>query len=203
MMGSRLETLIREMPGQFPPRYRILSAPTMAETSLMKMPGQFPKYLIITEGEYPIIKGGVLFPIFSVQKNSKFSFLQMEGIIPESFILQYINASKKRMNDRSTVKRSLSNGQNILNKKFSILKGELKKKFIDVKNLDHILDSVLDEIKLDNNLHEKFINLNKKQSLEALGGLISLKVLQETFKELNETDKLNFRREALRETRFD
>lgn len=81
-------------------------------------------------------------------------------------------------------------------------KGEIRKRFKDVENLDYFLNLVIDEIFSDKESHLKFINLNTKQTLDVVSQLLSLKLMQEAFKDLNETDKLNFKKEALRETKF-
>ena len=173
------------------------------ETSIKEIPGQFSRFLIITDRESLSFLKKERTPAFKFPKSSKVLISIGEGIGPTSPILQYIKPSKSGNNYRFTEKRDEKAIRNDLKERFLKLKGELKKKFTDVRDLDHILDVVLVDIKSDTVLHDKFINLKKKQSLVALSRLISLKVLQETFKDLNETDKLNFKKEMLRETRFD
>ncbi len=173
------------------------------EASIKEIPGQFSKYLIITDREsLPFLRKERSLA-FKFPKNSKVLISIGEGISPVSPISQYLMSAKRGINYRFMEKRDEKTIRNNLIWRFLKLKGELKKKFTDVRDLDYILDMVLVDIKSDAVLHDEFFNLNTKQSLVALSRLISLKVLQETFKDLNETDKLNFKKEMLRETKFD
>lgn len=170
------------------------------ETSKKELPGQLSKYLILRDREWSAPLKKEFNVVFNFPKKSEYLFLMRKGIIQKPSISQYINLSKEEMRYSLTEIRNVKNRQNDLNDKLLKLKGELKKKFKDVEDLDLVLGLVLDEINSDQELHGKFINLNKKQSMDALVRLLSLRVLQETFKDLSETEKLNFKREALRET---
>lgn len=174
----------------------------LIKTSVKKIQGQFPKYLGVTDEELsnPQNKGYNF--VNNFPKSGKVLFSLGKSNIPKLFIPQYPNPFKKDMPRGVAVKRERTNRQSDLNERLLKLKDELMKRFIDVKNLDHFLDFVLDEINSDKDSYDRFINLSKKQTLVVLSRLLSLRLLQETFKDLNETDKLNFKKEASRETKF-
>ena len=99
-------------------------------------------------------------------------------------------------------KRNVPKRTTIFEEKLIAIRPELKKKYADVHNFDQILDSMIEEIISDKDLQNKIINLKENQLLSAFSKLLALKLLQETFKRLDEKDKINFKREALRGSKF-
>ena len=84
----------------------------------------------------------------------------------------------------------------------SATRPELKKMYSGVHNFNRILESVIKEISSDKDLRNKIINLKESKVLSAFSKLLALKLLQETFERLDEKDKINFKKEALRGSKF-
>ena len=87
--------------------------------------------------------------------------------------------------------------------RWNAIRLELGKTYKEVHNFNEILESVIEKVRSDEDLENKMINLNEEQLLNALSKLVALKLLQETFERLDEKDKANFKREALRESKFE
>ena len=99
-------------------------------------------------------------------------------------------------------KRIVLKRPNILEQKLIATRPELKKMYSGVHNFNRILESVIKEISSDKDLRNKIINLKESKVLSAFSKLLALKLLQETFERLDEKDKINFKKEALRGSKF-
>ncbi len=101
-----------------------------------------------------------------------------------------------------SVKRNVRDRTTIIEDKLTTIRSELKKKYAGVHDFNQILDSMIEEIISDNDLQSKIISLKENQLLKAFSKLLALKLLQETFERLDKKDKINFKREALRGSKF-
>ena len=99
-------------------------------------------------------------------------------------------------------KRIVLKRPNIFEQKLIATRPELKKMYSGVHNFNRILESVIKEISSDKDLRNKIINFEESKVISAFSKLLALKLLQETFERLDEKDKINFKKEASRRSKF-
>ena len=99
-------------------------------------------------------------------------------------------------------KRNVPKRTTTFEQKLIAMRSELKKKYGGVHNFNQILESVIEETNSDKDFQNKFINLKENQLLSVFSKFLALKLLQETFERLDGKDKINFKKEALRGSKF-
>ncbi|MFG1501958.1 MAG: hypothetical protein AAE984_01270 [Cuniculiplasma divulgatum] len=164
------------------------------ENSGKAVPNQLSKFI------QPLNEKTTLFPVVassSIDKGIKIIFTI--NSLQSSFIKgQFAITVPSIFSGR----RDALNITTILENKLISIRPKLRKRYRNVPNFSEILDSMIEELTLDMDFRDKIINLKEEQFLNVFSKLLALRLMQATFEKLDEKDKINFKKEALRRSKF-
>lgn len=86
--------------------------------------------------------------------------------------------------------------------RFMSIVADLKKDLRDVKKVNSLFPEILGEFLADSELRIVFMKLNREEAKKRLKKIVSLRVLQQMYSSLEDSEKENLKREAIRGTSF-